>query len=904
MNRSVLIMRSAFVALGLGTCMGFPGYAVAQEAVSTPTENSSIGYVATAPQLTAVRAVQALDIDGRLDDPAWLTASVAGEFVQYQPSPGDPATEQTEVRVLYTDEAIFVGARMHDRTPDGIIRRLNRRDERGTTDVFFVAVDSYFDRRTAFAFEVSVAGVQRDWVFFSDTQEDVDWNAVWESAVQTDEAGWTAEIRIPLSQLRFAEIPSGGEGAIWGLNFGRHIARLGEWDTWAPIPEDGSRLVSAFGTLRNITGIRPLKRVEARPYALASAVRAPGSARDPFYAPTDYRHAMGLDLKYGLTNNITLDVTVNPDFGQVEADPAVVNLTAFETFFPEKRPFFQEGADIFQFRIGGGDDNNENLFYSRRIGRRPQGYLQAPHEYADVPDQSRILGAAKVSGKTSDGWSIGFLDAVTRGETGRFVAASGVPGEQRVEPLTNYATGRVIRDFRGGESALGFIGTATNRSIDADGPLTHLPGSAYAGGFDFRHRFGGGNYQVRGHVLGSHVQGDPVAIERLQRMPSRYFQRPDADHTRLDPARTSLSGTAASLTFQKLGGGHWRYGLFADARSPGFEVNDLGFFRDADMALGAAWLGYQQFRPQGPFRRWGANANTWSGWNFAGDRLFRGGNVNANFQLNNFWGGYGGFGLEGSGLSPTALRGGPALYYPDSYNGWMGMFSDQRLPIQVGINANFGGEYGTGSNNFSIGPRLSLQPSTQLQLSLQPRVSWNNRASQYVSQFTANGEPHYIFGRLSQRTVSLTTRMNYVLDSKLSVQVYLQPFVSAGEYDRLMEVSDPRAAVFDKRFREFGDDELTLLEAGEFSAWEVDLDADGTRDGLFANPDFNVKSLRSNVVLRWEYRPGSAVFVVWSRDQSSFANDGRFDFRQDLGDVFGLTSTNVFLVKLQYWLPI
>ena len=857
---------------------------------------------AAAPSLQAVRAAAAVNIDGRLDEPAWADAPLARDFVQFRPDPGQPASERTEVRVLYTDDAVFIGARMHDRDPDRIIRRLARRDERVTTDAFHVAFDSYFDHRTAFRFSVSVAGVQSDWLLFSDTSEDVEWNAVWESATRTDEGGWTAEMRIPLSQLRFARPAGNGAGRTWGINFWRELARLDESSVWAPLPDDGSRLVSAFGTLRELDGIRPRRSLEARPYVVSSATRAPGTADNPFYAATAVRQTVGGDLKYGITDNLTLDLTVNPDFGQVEADPSVVNLTAFETFFPEKRPFFQEGADIFQFSIGAPDDeNNESLFYSRRVGRTPQGSVATPSEYQDVPEATNILGAAKLSGKTADGWSVGFLGALTSSETARFTTSADVFGRQLVEPVTSYAVGRIIKDFRDGESAVGLIATATNRRLAADGPVSFLTSAAYAGGIDFRHRFGGGNYQVDGHLIVSTVSGSAEAIERIQRSSVHYFQRPDS-HVGLNPARTRLSGSTSTLSFSKVGGGNWRYGVFGENRSPGFEINDLGFQQNADYRVGAAWVSYDQYRPQGPFLRWGVNTAAWSGWTFGGERQFSGGNVNGNFQLKNFWRGFFGFNHEWSGLATTALRGGPALYQPAQWNGWGGMFTDSRKAVQVGVFSSMGGEYDTGTRRFGFSPQVTIRPSSRFLLDLGPGFNWNHRDWQYVAQPRSAAGTHYVFGRLKQRTVSLTTRLNYTFSPNLSLQFYAQPFVSAGTYDRLMEVEDPRAAAFGDRFRVYDGRELRRLEAGGFGLYQVDADRDGTADYGFGDPAFNLKALRSNLVLRWQYRPGSSLFLVWSRDQQSFLNDGSFDLRRDMADIARIPSTNVFLIKFEHWL--
>ncbi|WP_419950164.1 DUF5916 domain-containing protein [Candidatus Palauibacter sp.] len=881
-------------------CTGLAGPLAAQDATIGGETHAR---AAAAPALQAVRTADPPRIDGRLDDAAWSDAPVAGDFVQFRPDPGRPASERTEVRMLYTDDAVYVGARMFDSDPGGIIRRLARRDEEVTTDAFHVAIDSYFDHRTAFRFSISVAGVQRDGLMFADTQEDPEWDAVWESATRTDEAGWTAELRIPFSQLRFANTGGDGGASTWGINFRRDLARLEEASVWSPLPGDGSRTVSAFGTWRDLEGIEPHRHLEVRPYVLSSATRAPGTADNPFYSPTDMRQTVGGDLKYGITDNLTLNLTVNPDFGQVEADPSVVNLTAFETFFPEKRPFFQEGADIFQFSIGPPDDqNNEALFYSRRIGRPPRGSVASPAEYRDVPAATRILGAAKLSGKTADGWSIGFLNALTSRETGQFATRAGALGEQLLEPVTNYAVGRVIRDFRDGESAIGLVATATNRPVDAAGPVGFLADAAYAGGVDFRHRFAGGDYEVSGHLIASLVSGNPEAIERIQRSSVRYFQRPDRAHVGLDPSRTRLAGSVTRLDFSRIGGGNWRYGLFAESRSPGFEINDLGFLQNTDYRTGAVWGSYQQFRPQGPFRNWVLSSAAWSGWNFGGERLFTGGMLNGNFQLRNFWRGSFGFNHEGSGLATTALRGGPALLQPAIWSSWAGVFTDSRKPVQVGAFVNLGGEYRTETRSRGVSPQVTIQPSSRFQLNLGPYFGWNDQDWQYVAQPRSAAGTHYVFARLRQQTVSLTTRLNYTFSPDLSLQVYAQPFVSAGSYDRWMEVDEPRAQRFSDRFRTYGEGEIHRVEVNGFGLYQVDADRDGAFDFRFGDPSFNIKALRSNLVLRWQYRPGSTLFLVWSRDQQSFVNNGSFDFRRDVADIARIPSTNVFLVKFEHWL--
>jgi hypothetical protein len=886
---------SAQESTGSTPSLAIPSAAGSSEGV-TERRNSN------APVDRSMEAVRANDdrphIDGRLKEAVWQRSAVAEGFVQFRPDPGAAPSEATEVRVLYTDEAVYVGARMFDSQPTSIIRRLARRDQSTVTDEFLVGFDSYFDRRTAFVFAVSVAGVQRDYLVFDDTDEDDSWDAVWESATHTDEDGWTAELRIPLSQLRFNRPTEEGAGSQWGVNFQRELARLDETSQWSPHPADGSRAVSAFGTLTGLEGIEPSRHLELRPYALLQGTRAPGDGDNPFFSKTDLGASFGGDLRYGITNNLTLNATINPDFGQVEADAAVVNLTAFETFFPEKRPFFQEGVDIFNFGIGLGDGDQEQLFYTRRIGRRPRGDGPSEAEFEDTPEATTILGAAKLSGKTSGGWSVGFLNALTGEETTRYRTPEGEFGDVPAEPLTNYAVGRAIKDFNDGESAIGVVATATNRGIDADGPLYFLPDAAYAGGVDFRHRFGEGNYEVSGYLLGSHVRGNPGAMEDLQTSSTHYYQRPDATHVEFDPERRSLSGSAANLEISKIGGGRWRWGFIGTARSPGFEVNDLGFQRRADEAIALGYVGYDQFEPGGPFRRWRLNANSWSGWSFGGERISTGGNVNGSFQLKNYWRGYAGINVETPALSPTALRGGPALRTPAEYSGWLGFGSDSRRTVRFGLNFNFGGDMETPSGRLSLSPSVTVQASSRMQISLRPGFSLRNSTWQYVTTTDSEVQAHYVFGQIEQKTASLTARLNYTFTPDLSLQVYAQPFVSAGSYDGFKEVDDPRAVAFEGRFRTFGEDEIFELDDG----FGVDTTGDGEANFTFDDPDFNVKQFRSNVVLRWEYRPGSTFFVVWSQNRGSSTGDGSFELGRDFSGVFDTNPTNVLLVKFEHWL--
>ena len=829
---------------------------------------------------TAIAAeAEAPRIDGVLEESAWATAEVARDFVQQQPDPGAAASQSTEARVLYDEKAVYVGMRMYDTRPDSIAAQLARRDAFGIySDWAHVMLDSYHDRRTAFRFSVNPRGVKQDIYHFDDSNEDASWDAVWEVATSVDSLGWTAEFRIPLSQLRFSV--GGGGDLVWGINLGREIARHDERAYWSPVPPRTERAVSLAGELRGLSGLRAPRRLEVQPYAVTRYTRAPGDSEDPYYRRNALGASMGADLKYGVTSNLTLTATINPDFGQVEADPSQVNLSAFESFFPERRPFFTEGMDMFRFPLGQIDVNgNEELFYSRRIGRAPQRGL--PSEgFVDAPEAATILGAAKLSGKTKNGWTVGFLDAVTGREDVR-VFSGGLETRLQVEPLTNYAMARVSRDFGAGKSTLGTVFTATNRRIEVGSGLDFLRTEAYAGGADARHRFGGGNYQVSGSLLGSHIGGSRESILSAQLATSRLFQRPDADHVEVDSTRTRLNGVSANFALSKIGGGNWRGGVFSAARTPGFEVNDLGFQRLADGGTVIGTISYTQSSPGRVFRNWSLGVDAGSAWTFGGERFLTAVVPRGNFELQNRWSVGGQLVRFLPGLSPTMLRGGPALHTParNVAIGFLG--SDPRPRLRLTAFTVLETEEGTGGYVWNAGPELSVRPSSRATFSLAPVWSRNVNSWQFLTRERGAGGSRYLGGHLEQKTVSLYARTSYSFSPDFSLELYAQPFVSAGEYSEFREVAAPRAERFAERFRPAT---------------------------ISFDPDFSVKELRSNAVLRWEYRPGSTLFVVWSQGREQHLSEGSFALVRDFGRLFGMDegfpapSTNVLLIKLTYWL--
>jgi hypothetical protein len=873
------------------------GTAAAQDSVQSRVTIERDGAPAARRILTAAPALSAVPVvDGRLDDAIWATAAPATDFVVYQPNAGEASRQRTEARVLYDERAIYVGVRMYDTSPDSIVAQLARRDNTVHSDWIYVAFDSYFDRRTAFVFGVNPRGVKVDLMLYEDRMENMSWDAIWDVATAVDSLGWTAEFRIPLSQLRFAG--ENGEARRWGVQFRRDIARHDEVSLWAPVPRDASGQVSLFGELHGLRGINPPRNVEILPYAVAEATRAPGSKSNPFWRRNDPGFNMGADVKYGVTSNLTLNATLNPDFGQVEADPSVVNLSAFETFLPEKRPFFVEGANIFNFGIGIGDGDlgNESLFYSRRIGRAPQGNVPGSAEYRDVPTASSIIGAAKLSGRTGDGWSIGMLNAVTGPEHGQYVMADGTRGESLVEPWTNYMVGRLLRDYDAGRGAVGAIATATNRHLD--GELPFLRSAAYTGGLNTHRRLG--DIELKGWLVGSHIRGDTMAIAMAQRSPARYWQRPDADHVTYDPTRTSLSGWAGAAELMKFGGGHWRYAALLNAKSPGFEANDLGYMQNSDHVFAVGFVGYDQYNPSTHLRQWNINTNHWAGWNFAGERLMFGGNVNGGLQFHNFWGAHVNMNRENAGLDVTGLRGGPALARNGTWNVNVGVYTDQRKPVRLTLNGSRNREDDTDGGSWRIGTGARLRVSNSAEVTLSPSYSEATRSSQYVQRRSVGGEPVYVLGELKQSTASLTARVNYTVSPALSLQFYAQPFVSAGRFASFMEVRDPRASRFADRLAGYTESQIAYDEKDR--VYSVDRNGDGTADFSFGNPDFNFKQMRTNAVVRWEYRPGSSLYVVWSHGRTDQDPHGDFRFGRDVSDLWSAAGTNVLMVKLSYWL--
>jgi len=840
---------------------------LAASLVASPPSHDSTARRATVAAAVAARAHQAPDIDGRGEDRVWHEAPRVSDFRQFEPKLDADPRYRTEFQVSYDARHLYVFVRMYDPRPDSIMHALSRRDVRGPSDQVKLLIDSYDDKRTGYEFAVNPDGVKRDFAISNDSQEDDSWNGIWDVATTIDSLGWTAEFRIPLSQLRYAE----GESHTFGFGVWRDIERYRERVSWPLYSPIRNGLASQLGRLTGLTGITTARRLEVTPYVVTKNVQrtTPGPQFE-----RDQQITIGGDVKFGLTPNITLDATVNPDFGQVEADPAVLNLSAFEVFLAERRPFFVEGTGLYQFQLNCyivvDCGTNEGLFYSRRIGRAPA--LRDLYGNNETVLSTPIAAATKLTGRTRSGLSFGLLDALTQEVMGT--------NSRVVEPRTNFAVLRAQQDMRGGMAGLSVIGTAVNRSLDRiTDPFMH--DAAYAGGATYRSRFQNGNYELNAQLAGSRVQGSREAIWRTQRNPVHFFQQP-GDDLEVDSSRTSLSGGAAQLKFGKYGGGFTRFETSVLRQSAGFEVNDIGFLRRADVTDWSTWAALSFRNARGIYRWAQVNGNHWEQWTTSGARLDNALNFNGHMGLQNNWDVHLGstFSRLTKSFCDRCTRGGPLLRQSSGIFPWGGFNTDSRRIVSGGLWVNLR-YYDEGkSQGSSLNPYVRVLVSTRLQANVGLGISHDRNNTQWFGNFTdANAVTHYTFAHLNQRTVSMNARVNYTVTPELTFEFYGQPFVSSGTYADIREVSaTPDADAYDDRFQPY-------------------------TPPATAATSFKFTQLRTNTVVRWEFRPGSTLFLVWTQGrQDSDAEENRQSVTRDYRDLFALHPDNTFLVKFAYWL--
>ncbi len=838
-----------------------------------------------------------MKIDGVLDEKIWEKVNWSGGFYQQKPNDGAPETYKTEFCILYDDDYIYVGIKAHDPEPDKIKAILTRRDNYTESDWLYVSFDSYNDNRTAFEFGINAAGVKHDLKRFDDENADYNWDAIWDGNSKINENGWAAEWKIPFKELRFTS----SDEMEWGFEVYRELPRhdneLSVWSYWA---QSETGFVSNYGTLKGLKNIRSSKPVYFMPY-LASQTNISENLVTPVHSQKhNFLYNLGGDFRYTTPGGITLNATINPDFGQIEADPADFNLTEFETYFSEKRPFFMEGGNILQFPLGFGDGNNgsNSLFYSRRIGRTPQGYAQVNENKEDIaienPITTNILGAAKITGKTENGLSIGIMEAITSEEKSHIYYNDDTDEHSIIEPLTNYYLSRIQQDFNDGQATIGGIITAVNRNLDNTG-IDYLHKSAYTGGLDFEYEFFDRKYSVQTSVAYSNVQGDTTAIQQTQRSSARYFQRTDADHLSFDPSLRELSGYSFKTIFIK-DTGHIRGATGVTASSPGFEINDMGYLRSVDDINQFVWIQYVEWEPGKIFQSYRLNFNQWSSHTFNGEKKNFGGNVNMHFTFNNNWSYSLGINRNFGGMSPSMNRGGPALFLPKNFNVWTYIRTDQRKDINLRL---MGFYFKNDDNVTSIGfrPSITWRPRQNLQFTTDINFNKLNDTWAWIGSATDNnGKEQYFWSSMIQKTFSITLRADLTITRNLSFQYYAQPYFTAGEYFDFNRVNDALNPNYNERFEQLNDD---IYFDNENDEYVIDRNGDNTPDYTFSGQtDFNYKQFRSNFVLRWEYLTGSVAYFVWSQGFSNYETFKPFDLGNDLHTLFNGISDNVIMFKI------
>ncbi|MFV1884500.1 MAG: DUF5916 domain-containing protein [Balneola sp.] len=828
-----------------------------------------------------------IQIDGVLDEDSWKSVQAAKDFVQNFPVDGGKPSQKTEIKILYSDKYLYVGAFNYDSAPDSITATLFRRDGDELSDWIFVSIDSYNDNRTAFTFGVNPKGVQKDIMYYNDVEEDILWDAVWDSETSINSEGWVAEFRIPLSQLRFT---SSGNEQNWGINFERQIARYDEFNYWARIPREKYGQVSFFGDLKGIGNLsRPL-RLEILPYVSGELKREPDlNNGNPFYEKNEFTAKIGGDFKYGITSDFTLTGTINPDFGQVEADPATINLTVFEDFFAEQRPFFLEGSDIFAF----GSTTSQNTFsshsnfYSRRIGKEPTGQtFQAGlnPDFEDLPLETTIAGAAKVSGKTEGGLSLGLLNAYTLEEKGRVSSFDGSgfsENKYKIEPATNYFVTRISQDLKDGEAQVGGFLSSVNRSMNGSYLENYLHESAYQFGLDGQYFWANRNWGAGGVLAFSQVNGTQNSIVNTQTTSARYYNRVDSDYLSVDSSKTNLNGYFGEFSIGKYSGAGLRYSFTYSEMSPGYEINDIGFQNRADYRAPHLYAEYLNVSSEA-FRFYLLWAYGGYAWNFDGDMIMNFYSSGAYFQLNNLWTILGTAGFTGTFYDDRSSRGGAVLKRPRDWSTSLEVTSNATKDFYASLGGSYridtSGEYTT-----SIYSNIYYRPASFIQLSISPTLYFEKSTNEKPESFDgyeseANGT---LFSEADQEIFYTEFRLNWTFSPKLSLQTYARPLIYSADFYNFK---------FFKESKTYNFTPLSEITSPE----NVELFNSGF--------DFDYRTIQGNAVLRYEYRPGSTFFLVWQQDrQNVIQGQSRFMPFENTIDIFKDKPLNIFLIKFSYW---
>jgi hypothetical protein len=850
---------------------------------TTPKQNAVIQPVYTTSRLVTAKPV----IDGKLDDECWKQGTWAGDYTQFIPHEGAKPTYPTEMNIQYDDKNLYIAFRAYDGEPDKILRLAGGRDDI-VGDMVGINFDSYRDYRTGFEFTMTAWGQKVDLVLFNPMNWDFNWNAVWKGKAGMEDSAWVAEMEVPFSQLRY----SNQDEQVWGMHTWRWIERLQEESNWEKQSKTSAGMLYNYGELRGIKGLKKSRRLEIMPFALGDLRTMEKEPGNPFADKgRNWGGNAGLDAKIGISSNFTVDLTINPDFGQVESDPSVMNLTAFETFYEEKRPFFLEGLTIFD-----NEFDNNSLFYSRRIGHSPTLTIN-PNDslFVNSPDNTTILSAIKFSGTTSGGLSVGLIQSLTANEYARLSDRDGNRTSRIVEPLTNYMVARIQKGYKAGNTVVGGMLTTTNRFIN-DKSLDFLAKDVYSGGLDLLHHFKDKEFFIDARLIGSYISGSEEAITALQESSARYYQRPGADYLNYDTTSTRLSGYGGKFRIGKGSKGFWRYSTGVTWLSPGLELNDLGYMRTADAINQENELSYFVNQPVSVFRTYNITLEQFNSWNFNGTFLGSGGHLSFTSEFINQWKFGANIIYHSKAFDTRILRGGYDMLMPSGFTTFGNLNSDPSKKVIAGMEYRYERSGNNSGSGHQVEPGLTVRPITNLKIGVAANYEVNTNSLQYVvTKYFPQGN-RYILGTIDQKTLGLTFRVDVNITPELSVQYYGSPFVSRGSYSELKHVTDPEAKVYEDRFEIYPD---PVLADGIYYLY--DYDAGPRTDYTIINPDFNFHQFRSNFVAKWEYRLGSFIYLVWSSERTGNTGASKAsigDSYRQLGDIY---PNNIFLIKLNYW---
>ena len=838
--------------------------------------------VYTTRRLSTVRPV----IDGKLDDECWKQGTWAGDYHQFIPNEGAKPTYPTFMNIQYDDKYIYVAFRAFDGEPEKMTRMAGVRDET-VGDMVGLTFDSYHDYRTGFEFTVTSWGQKVDLILFNPADWDFNWNAVWKVKTGVEDSAWIAEYEIPLSQLRY----SNKDEQVWGMHTWRWISRISEESNWEQQSKIGPGMLYNFGELRGIKGLKKSRRLEISPFILGDLKTMEAESGNPFTENGRiWGGNAGLDAKIGVSSNFTIDLTVNPDFGQVESDPSVMNLTAFETFYDEKRPFFLEGLTIFDYKF-----DDQSLFYSRRIGHAPSLTLY-PNDttFIKSPDKTTILSALKFSGTTSNGLSIGLIQSLTANEKSQISDTDGKRSYRQVEPLTSYTVARIQKGYNAGNTIVGGMLTSVNRAIDDPG-LEFLGRNAFTGGLDLLHHWKDKEFYIDARLVGSYINGSREAITSLQESSAHYYQRPDAGYLDYDTMRTHLNGFGGKFQIGKGSKGFWKYSTNLTWFSPGLDLNDLGYMTYADEIINRNEVSYLINKPVSIFHTYNIGLEQFNMWNFNGTFLGSGGELSYYAEFKNNWTLSTELNFHSGAIDPRLLRGGPEMMMPFSLSESGHAATDHSKKVILSFAYSYQTRGSKSASSFYLGPGFSIRPIQALKLGMTANIFNNTDKLQYINEIDYLSEKRYIFGTIDQKTLGFTFRIDVNISPELSIQYYGSPYISRGSYSEFKHITDPDADKLTDRYEVYAN---TLPGIDRYG---LDEDGDMVAYYYIGNPDFNFHQFRSNLVAKWEYRLGSFIYLVWSSERTGYTNSSRASVGESLKQMRKVFPNNVFLIKLNYW---